>query len=155
MVLVHLLLRFAFSLHRLWYLIPNSYCVSVYRTTGFRVPFHVLDEQAPTGKVRRSYHVNIYTPPTQHGEMLLTRPSILWGGVCMCLAAPKNFAGFAAVRFLLGFTEGAVSPAFVTITSIWYRKKEHPLRVGYVYIYFISAWLLPRSNRYSTAHGLQ
>jgi MFS family permease len=49
----------------------------------------------------------------------------------MCLAAPKTFAGFAAVRFLLGFAEGAVSPAFVTITSIWYRKKDHPLRVGY------------------------
>ena len=24
----------------------------------------------------------------------------------MCLAAPVNFGGFAAVRFLLGFTEG-------------------------------------------------
>ncbi|KAK4505389.1 hypothetical protein PRZ48_003352 [Zasmidium cellare] len=55
---------------------------------------------------------------------------ILWGGVCMCLAAPKGFAGFAAVRCLLGFTEGAVSPAFITITSIWYKKEEHPLRVG-------------------------
>ena len=48
----------------------------------------------------------------------------------MCLAAPKNFAGFAAVRFLLGFSEGAVSPAFVTITSIWYRKKEHTSRTA-------------------------
>ncbi|PIA99000.1 putative transporter [Cercospora beticola] len=55
---------------------------------------------------------------------------ILWGGVCMCLAAPNNFAGFAAVRCLLGFTEGAVSPAFITITSIWYKKEEHPMRVG-------------------------
>lgn len=49
----------------------------------------------------------------------------------MCLAAPKNYAGFAAVRFLLGFTEGAVSPAFVTITSIWYRKQEHALRTAF------------------------
>lgn len=48
----------------------------------------------------------------------------------MCLAAPQNFAGFAAVRCLLGFAEGAVSPAFITITSIWYKKEEHPLRVG-------------------------
>lgn len=55
---------------------------------------------------------------------------IVWGGVCMCLAAPQNFAGFAAVRCLLGFAEGAVSPAFITITSIWYKKEEHPLRVG-------------------------
>ncbi|KAF3046888.1 hypothetical protein E8E12_005546 [Didymella heteroderae] len=55
---------------------------------------------------------------------------ILWGIVCMCLAAPKSFASFAAVRFLLGFTEGAVSPAFVTITSIWYQKSEHATRTG-------------------------
>lgn len=48
----------------------------------------------------------------------------------MCLAAPNNFPGFAAVRFLLGFSEGAVSPAFVTITSIWYRKKEHNTRTA-------------------------
>ena len=55
---------------------------------------------------------------------------VLWGIVCMCLAAPKSFAGFAAVGFLLGFTEGAVSPAFVTITSIWYQKSEHATRTG-------------------------
>ncbi|KAJ5690418.1 hypothetical protein N7462_004810 [Penicillium macrosclerotiorum] len=55
---------------------------------------------------------------------------IIWGAICMCLAAPKSFAGFAAVRFLLGFSEGAVSPAFVTITSIWYRKKEHTVRTA-------------------------
>lgn len=52
------------------------------------------------------------------------------GIICMCLAAPTNFAGFAAVRCLLGFAEGAVTPAFITITSIWYKKEEHPLRVG-------------------------
>lgn len=56
--------------------------------------------------------------------------SVFWGAVCMCLAAPTNFAGFGAVRFLLGVTEGAVSPAFVTLTSMWYRKKEHASRVG-------------------------
>lgn len=55
---------------------------------------------------------------------------IIWGIICMCLAAPNSFAGFAAVRCLLGFAEGAVSPAFIAITSIWYKKSEHPLRVG-------------------------
>lgn len=48
----------------------------------------------------------------------------------MCLAAPKNFAGFAAVRFLLGFAEGAVSPAFITITSVWYQRDEHNVRTA-------------------------
>ncbi|KAF2099115.1 pantothenate transporter [Rhizodiscina lignyota] len=56
--------------------------------------------------------------------------AVAWGIICMCLAAPTNFAGFATVRFLLGFAEGAVSPAFVTISSIWYKKREHPVRVG-------------------------
>ncbi|KAL0939981.1 pantothenate transporter [Colletotrichum truncatum] len=55
---------------------------------------------------------------------------VIWGIVCMCLAAPNSYAGFAAVRFLLGFAEGAVSPAFITITSIWYRKDEHALRTA-------------------------
>ncbi|RMZ11860.1 hypothetical protein D0864_00865 [Hortaea werneckii] len=55
---------------------------------------------------------------------------ILWGGLCMCLAAPQSFAGFAAVRFLLAIAEGAVSPAFVTITSVWYRKGEHASRTA-------------------------
>ncbi|KAK8068545.1 hypothetical protein PG996_007657 [Apiospora saccharicola] len=43
---------------------------------------------------------------------------------------PQNFAGFAAVRFLLGFAEGAVSPSFVTMTAIWYRKDEHATRTA-------------------------
>lgn len=55
---------------------------------------------------------------------------IVWGIICMCLAAPKNFAGFAAVRFLLGFAEGAVSPAFITITSVWYQRDEHNVRTA-------------------------
>jgi MFS family permease len=48
----------------------------------------------------------------------------------MCLAAPRTYAQFLVARFFLGFTEGAVSPAFITITSIWYKKSEHPLRIG-------------------------
>ncbi|KAF2725960.1 major facilitator superfamily transporter [Polychaeton citri CBS 116435] len=55
---------------------------------------------------------------------------VIWGIICMCLAAPQNFAGFATVRFLLGFAEGAVSPAFVSITSFWYRKDEHAVRTA-------------------------
>lgn len=55
---------------------------------------------------------------------------IIWGAVCMCLAAPDNFGGFLAVRILLGFFEGAVSPAFVIITSVYYRKSEHAVRTA-------------------------
>ncbi|KEF61350.1 uncharacterized protein A1O9_02916 [Exophiala aquamarina CBS 119918] len=57
---------------------------------------------------------------------------VLWGGVEMCLGTVHSFKGLAAVRFLLGFFEGAVSPAFVIITSNWYCRREHPVRVAYV-----------------------
>ncbi|PYH37763.1 MFS general substrate transporter [Aspergillus neoniger CBS 115656] len=57
---------------------------------------------------------------------------VIWGGVNMCLAAVHNFAGLAAVRFFLGLTIplGTVSPAFIIITSVWYKRKEHPIRVA-------------------------
>jgi len=62
----------------------------------------------------------------------LTPESVVWGAVCMCLAIPKTYQGFLVVRFFLGAAEGAVSPAFITITSIWYKKSEHALRIGCV-----------------------
>ncbi|KAF7557646.1 hypothetical protein G7Z17_g613 [Cylindrodendrum hubeiense] len=55
---------------------------------------------------------------------------MVWGIVAGCLATPNNFGGFAAVRFILGACEGAVSPAFVIITSTWYKRKEHPIRTA-------------------------
>ena len=55
---------------------------------------------------------------------------VAWGGVEMAIAASQNFPGLAATRFFLGFTEAAVSPAFIIITSNWYRRREHPMRVA-------------------------
>ncbi|KAL2789076.1 major facilitator superfamily domain-containing protein [Aspergillus keveii] len=45
---------------------------------------------------------------------------VLWGAAEMCLAASHAFSSLGAIRFLLGFFEGAVSPSFVIITSNWY-----------------------------------
>jgi hypothetical protein len=55
---------------------------------------------------------------------------MLWGVLAGCLAAPGDFAGFTAVRFLLGFAEGGITPALVIITSSWWKKSEQPLRVA-------------------------
>ncbi|CAH0028409.1 unnamed protein product [Clonostachys rhizophaga] len=55
---------------------------------------------------------------------------VIWGGVNMAMAACHNFQGLAAARFFLGFAEGTVSPAFIIITSNWYIKREHPIRVA-------------------------
>lgn len=55
---------------------------------------------------------------------------IAWGAVEMAIGGTQNFHGVAAARFFLGFTEAAVSPAFIIITSLWYRRREHPMRVA-------------------------
>nr|XP_031859695.1 uncharacterized protein CI109_004970 [Kwoniella shandongensis]KAA5526767.1 hypothetical protein CI109_004970 [Kwoniella shandongensis] len=55
---------------------------------------------------------------------------VVWGAIMMCLAAANNFAGLATVRFFLGLAEGAVAPAFVILTSFWWKKKEQPIRVA-------------------------
>ncbi|CEI67247.1 hypothetical protein FVEN_g5844 [Fusarium venenatum] len=48
----------------------------------------------------------------------------------MCIGASYNFEGLVTCRFLLGLAQAAVSPAFVMLTSNWYRQHEHPMRVA-------------------------
>lgn len=48
----------------------------------------------------------------------------------MCRGAVHSFGGLGAVRFFLGFAEGSVQPAFIIITSHWYKRREHPIRVA-------------------------
>jgi sugar phosphate permease len=55
---------------------------------------------------------------------------ILWGACEMCLAAPHNAAGLLATRFFLGACEGVAAPGFVVITSNYYKRSEHPIRVA-------------------------
>ncbi|KAH7194891.1 major facilitator superfamily domain-containing protein [Fusarium oxysporum] len=55
---------------------------------------------------------------------------VVWGVACVCVGLPHNFGGMMAARFFLGLTEGAVSPAFVMLTSVWYKRREHPVRVA-------------------------
>ncbi|PWN52734.1 pantothenate transporter [Violaceomyces palustris] len=55
---------------------------------------------------------------------------VAWGGVLMTAAGAHNFAGIAAQRFFLGAAEAVVSPAFVLLTSFWYKQEEHALRTS-------------------------
>lgn len=50
----------------------------------------------------------------------------------MCQGAPFNASGLLVARFFLGFCDGAASPGFVILTSNWYTRREHPMRVAYV-----------------------
>jgi MFS family permease len=41
--------------------------------------------------------------------------TILWGIVTMCLGFVQNYAGFVAVRAILGVTEGGLLPGIVSL----------------------------------------
>lgn len=54
----------------------------------------------------------------------------LWGTVVACTSACSNYASLAALRFLLGMFESAISPSLILVTSMWYRRDEQPTRVS-------------------------
>ncbi|PVH84373.1 putative allantoate permease [Cadophora sp. DSE1049] len=56
-----------------------------------------------------------------------------WGGVLCCMAACHNFAGLAAVRFILGVLEAGILPCLMIVNSIWYTREEQPLRTALWY----------------------
>ncbi|CAN6625656.1 allantoate permease [Trichomonascus vanleenenianus] len=55
---------------------------------------------------------------------------VLWGFVLTMSAVPNSYAGFEALRVLLGAFESAITPAFVLITSQWYRREEQFMRTS-------------------------
>lgn len=59
---------------------------------------------------------------------------VAWGAVLACTAACHNFTGLVVVRTLLGLFESACQPAFVLLSSIWYRREEQAARVTYWYM---------------------
>ncbi|KAI1068378.1 hypothetical protein LB507_004487 [Fusarium sp. FIESC RH6] len=56
-----------------------------------------------------------------------------WGSILMITAACDSFAGLAACRFFLGVFETAITPIFMMIVGMWWRRKEQPFRVGVFY----------------------
>ncbi|KAL2148976.1 hypothetical protein VTH82DRAFT_1662 [Thermothelomyces myriococcoides] len=59
---------------------------------------------------------------------------IAWGTVLACTAACTSFAGLVTVRTLLGLFESVCQPAFVVLSSTWYRREEQAARVTYWYM---------------------
>lgn len=55
---------------------------------------------------------------------------ICWAIVLTCHAAVKNYAGLLICRFLLGFFEATITPAFVLVISMWYRRDEQAGRMA-------------------------
>ncbi|CCE85926.1 Piso0_005566 [Millerozyma farinosa CBS 7064] len=54
----------------------------------------------------------------------------IWGAILCFHAIPNEYAGFVALRTLLGVFESAITPAMVIITGQWYRAEEHFFRTS-------------------------
>lgn len=57
---------------------------------------------------------------------------IMWGLVLTFHVFAANYAGLLILRFfLLGALEATVTPAFIILTSAWYKNSEQAKRVGF------------------------
>ncbi|KAL7423536.1 hypothetical protein Q5752_001116 [Cryptotrichosporon argae] len=56
---------------------------------------------------------------------------VCWAAILCCHAAVSSYAGLLVCRFLLGFFEAAITPAFVLIISMWYRRNEQAGRIAF------------------------
>ncbi|WWC93568.1 hypothetical protein V866_000403 [Kwoniella sp. B9012] len=55
---------------------------------------------------------------------------ICWSIILACHALVHNYTGILICRFLLGFFEATITPAFVLIISMWYRRTEQAGRMA-------------------------
>ncbi|WVR03089.1 hypothetical protein IAU60_000078 [Kwoniella sp. DSM 27419] len=58
---------------------------------------------------------------------------VIWGLVCILTVVCHDYPGFVAQRVILGFTESAVSPAFVAVCALWWKPQEQAKRIGFFY----------------------
>ncbi|KAK4962226.1 hypothetical protein LTR66_012762, partial [Elasticomyces elasticus] len=57
----------------------------------------------------------------------------MWGALLMCQAAATNFTTLAVLRALSGAAEACSDPSFMLITSMWYTRRQQPIRMGIWY----------------------
>ncbi|GAA5991234.1 hypothetical protein JCM11641_004028 [Rhodosporidiobolus odoratus] len=57
----------------------------------------------------------------------------LWGITAILTVVCHSYEGIVVQRVFLGMLECAISPGFVMITNMWYRKKEQAARLGIWY----------------------
>ncbi|CAA21238.1 Membrane transporter [Schizosaccharomyces pombe] len=52
----------------------------------------------------------------------------LWSAMVCLMAACRNGPSLLGLRFLAGIFEASITPAFINITAMWYRREEQPMR---------------------------
>lgn len=56
---------------------------------------------------------------------------LVWAIMMCCTAATHNFAGLAAVRFIMGMAEACLFPVCNIITVMWWKNQEQPVRAAW------------------------
>jgi MFS family permease len=54
----------------------------------------------------------------------------LWGVVVASSSAAHDFKGLLTARFFIGIFEATVAPCFITITQMWWRRREQTMRLA-------------------------
>jgi ACS family allantoate permease-like MFS transporter len=66
-----------------------------------------------------------------HSGALQSICIFIWSIALMAQAAATSFGGLFACRFILGVCEGAITPGYMIVTSMFYTRQEQTRRVGY------------------------
>ncbi|TBU35510.1 MFS general substrate transporter [Dichomitus squalens] len=77
---------------------------------------------------------------------------LVWAIALLCHTAARNFAEFFVCRAFLGICEGAITPGFLIVTSMFYTRQEQTQRVGYWFLMNGSAIILLGLVAYGTLH---
>ncbi|KAJ5774726.1 hypothetical protein N7457_009622 [Penicillium paradoxum] len=55
---------------------------------------------------------------------------LIWSVLIVAHVGAKNYSGMLVLRFLLGMAEAGVSPCMMSLTSMFYKRSEQPLRMA-------------------------
>jgi ACS family allantoate permease-like MFS transporter len=72
-------------------------------------------------------YIGLRSSETIHSSLNI----FVWAIALCSHAACKNFAGLFVVRLILGMCEGSITAGFMIVSSMFYTRREHTVRVGY------------------------
>ncbi|KAJ3755154.1 major facilitator superfamily domain-containing protein, partial [Lentinula raphanica] len=97
---------------------------------AFEYPQNLALQRFPVGKwMRRVINIFIWAIVLLHVSSLLH-------------AACHSFGALFAVRLILGICEGAITPGFMIVTSMFYTREEQNKRVGYWFLMNVFAFVV-------------
>ncbi|CAK7232848.1 hypothetical protein SCUCBS95973_008396 [Sporothrix curviconia] len=81
---------------------------------------------------------NLFLNKIGRPRIYLPTAMAVWGVLCACSGATKDFKGLLVTRFFLGFVEAAYYPdtlrtGAVATLSVWYARRELGVRTGIFY----------------------